>query len=66
MDIEQHTWVIVETLNEGEEGEKVIVRRIAFDDTDAAFSIAADEIHVDVYRSPGDAPTILLEGTTRS
>ena len=66
MDTRQSTLVIVETLNEGEEGEKVILRRIALDVTHAAFSIAADEARLDMHRSPGDMSAVLVKGATRS
>ena len=69
MGIEQRTWVIVETLNQGGEGEKVRLRRISFYDMDAVFSITADEARIDVYRSPDDVPgsaRCLVEGTTQS
>ena len=66
MDTRQSTLVIVETLSEGEDGERVILRCIAFDDTNTAVSATADEPRVDRYRSAGDVPTVLLERTTRS
>jgi hypothetical protein len=66
MEIEQRTGVIVETLNEGQEGERVTLRRISSCHTDTAFSITADEARSDVYRSPDDAPAVVVEGAARS
>ena len=50
-----NTWVIVVTVNEGEDGEKVMLRRISFGCPDSAFSSTADDTSVETYTSQGEA-----------
>jgi hypothetical protein len=53
---EQRTWVVIETINEGENGEKVTLRRIPLVSADSVHASTMNELVAEAHQSYGDYP----------